>query len=93
MENQFYIGPLKRVILCKSVFKNLNKTIILFNDLGYWGIVDLLVRNGIDVNLTDDYGKTALQWACGSGNSNILILLLHESSTFLYLSKTSYECM
>lgn len=36
-------------------------------DIGYWGIVDLLIKNGVDVNLPDEYGKTALQWSAGAG--------------------------
>lgn len=44
-----------------------NMSVELFDNLGYWGIADLLVSNGIDVDFPDDYGKTALQWASGSG--------------------------
>lgn len=28
----------------------------------------MLIKMGVDVNYQDDYGKTALQWAAGSGN-------------------------
>lgn len=38
------------------------------SEKGYWGIVDLFIGNDIvDVNQLDNYGKSALQWACGAG--------------------------
>lgn len=70
MTNRSYTGPPKKVIYCNNSETNASIkpfTNELFGNLGYWGIADLLVSNGIDVDLPDAYGKSALQWAAGSG--------------------------
>lgn len=41
--------------------------LIFFSSLGYEKIVDLLVKNGADINHENDMGKTALHRATENG--------------------------
>ncbi|MBI3652859.1 MAG: ankyrin repeat domain-containing protein [Acidobacteria bacterium] len=43
--------------------------------IGVPGIVKLLIDAGANLNLRDQHGKTALQWAMESDNNNMIELL------------------
>lgn len=41
-------------------------------------MVQLLLKKGADINMTDSYGRTALSWAAAHGNLSVIKLLLAE---------------
>lgn len=68
-----------------------------YNELNFSGnieVVELLIKNGADVNMANDYEETALQIADKNGNSWLLVrhnFGLHINS-FIYLFRLYAYC-
>ena len=54
--------------------------LILAARLAIEGMVEDLINADADVNATDDYGKTALHWACAVNNVEATIILLQHGA-------------
>jgi hypothetical protein len=47
---------------------------------GHWAMVDLLIKNGADVNARTNYGRTPLERAARNGHADIVQLLLFRKA-------------
>lgn len=48
--------------------------------LDNFDMVDLLIKNGCDVNSQDEFGKTSLHYSCENNNLNIVKLLINNKA-------------
>ncbi|KAJ8935466.1 hypothetical protein NQ314_012785 [Rhamnusium bicolor] len=62
---------------CNEKGQNL---LILATILGNCTVVEFLLREGFDVNLSDCLGKTSLHYACSRGFQDILLLLINSGA-------------
>lgn len=72
-----YCNPKSKV--GKSEYKD-NFTLIGASYCGDIDIITDLLKKGIDINFADDYGRTALYFACYQGQTQVVKMLLESGA-------------
>jgi ankyrin repeat protein len=63
--------------------------VMLASKLNHYEILELLLKKDLDVNATNDEGKSALHFACAEGNDDIVYLLIQNGADINLLDNDS----